>query len=136
MTVLTPVVFFNFICKAGPMKSKARNGCWSLWKQFLNNKLDSFDWFYKNFISIMGTLLMKVFNNNGIYALTKSFFNGQPVYCFKFSLRYMYHFIQLQTKTDTFILRNLNFVLQSFKKFRIPHWASIINSFMTEAVII
>ena len=129
MTVLTPVVVFNFICQAGPMKSKARNGC-------LNNKLDSFDWFYKNFILLMGALLMKVFKNNGIYTLTKSFFTGRPVYCFKFSLRYMFHFTQLQTKTDAFILWNLNVVLQSFKKFRIPHWASIINSFMTEAVII
>ena len=52
----------------------------------------------------MGALLMKVFKNNGIYTLTKtkSFFNGQPVYCFKFFSRYMYHFIQLQTNTDAF----------------------------------
>ena len=42
----------------------------------------------------MGALLIKVLEHNRIYIFIKILFNEQPIYCFKFFFRYMYHYIQ------------------------------------------
>ena len=68
----------------------------------------------------MGALLIKVFENNRIYTFIESFFNGQPMSCFKFFLRYML----------------LKFVFLVFRKIRIPWLMSIIKMSLNEGYIV